>query len=658
MEASSDFIKENDHYLKTCILYEVLHKIPIFDSYRSFCDTVGNDAMSYPDFEFWYYRFYHGNRDLDYDRSADPEPKKIVDIPVGSLTKIAEYLDPFERALLRSMNHKIKTVADSFPPSFEKIDITIMDTSMHWELNNQRFSCYKKGSGCRLTRPNSSEKSEECFMQKGLKYLVPLMKMPNLQVNHFSLKLYEETLYRDDLLPIPLNAKSVHIYGQTTNQVDQFLSALNAGYLESISLNGLGSEEKEIHRTIFKTEQFKQATSVEFKCHWGFNVKDLPNFSHLKRFKCQVRTDNALEDVQRIRDVSSSVVHFSQACNFYFQIISTLEDFESCELEFRGGLKKVSMREFAEALGVEIPNGPSVEESPIGPLVQPIGPLVQEVRVGPQVQSIGPVVQRIPIEPLAQEIPPGPVPQEIIFGPLPQEVPIGPIAQDIQIGPVIQRIPIGPLAHEILPGPLPHGIPIGPSVEEVPTEPLVQEVRVGPQVQPIGPLAHEILPGPLPHGFPIGPSVEEIPIRPKVQEVPIEPLVQEVQVGPQVQPIGPLAQEILPGPVPQEIIFGPLPQEVPIVQIVQDILPGPLPHEILPGPLPHGIPIGPLPQDFPIGHLPQGIPIGHLPQDIPIEPLFQPVSVSHRYQIPGSNKSLEFKIKEEGTWCRIEIRKI
>ncbi|CAO4382104.1 unnamed protein product [Caenorhabditis nigoni] len=501
MEASPDFIKENDHYLKTCILYEVLHKIPIFDSYRSFCNTVGKDAMSYPDFEFWYYRFYHGNRDLDYDRRADSESKTIMDIPVGSLTKIAGYLDPVERALLRSMNHAIKAVADTFPPVFEKIEITIMDTSMHWELNNQRSSCYKRGSGCRLSRPNSSEKSEESFMQKGLKYLVPLMKMPNLQVDHFSLQLYEETLERDDLLPIPLNAKCVHIYGQTTNQIIQFLSALNAGYLESISLNGLDSEEKENHRILFKTEQFKQATSVEFKYYWGFNVEDLANFSHLKIFKCRVSTNSPLEDVQRIRD-----------------IISTFEDFDSCELEFRGGLNKVSMREFAETLGVEIPNGPSVEESSIGPifqgipirsLVQPIGPLVQEVRVGPQVQPIEPVVQRVPL------------------------------------------------------GPLPHGIPIGP-----------------------------------------------------------------------------LAQEILPEPVPQEIIFGPLPQEVPIVQIAQ---------EILPGPVPQGIPFGPLPQEF---H------IGPLPQEIPTRPLFQPVSASHRYQIPGSNKSLEFKIKEEGTWCRIEIRKI
>ncbi|PIC14845.1 hypothetical protein B9Z55_027015 [Caenorhabditis nigoni] len=97
MEASADPIKENHLYLKTCILYEVLQKKPIFDSYRNFCSTVGQDAMEYPDFEYWYYRFYHGQMDFDYDRSADPEPKTLVDIPVVSMKKIAESLDAVER---------------------------------------------------------------------------------------------------------------------------------------------------------------------------------------------------------------------------------------------------------------------------------------------------------------------------------------------------------------------------------------------------------------------------------------------------------------------------------------------------------------------------------------------------------------------------------
>ncbi|PIC14874.1 hypothetical protein B9Z55_027035 [Caenorhabditis nigoni] len=353
MELATNLITGNKQYLRTCILYEVLKKKPIFDSYLKFCDTVGQDAMNYPDFEFWYYRFYHGNRNLDYDRSADPEPKTIMGIPDKSMTKIAEYLDPVERTFLRSMNHKIKTIADSFSPVFEKIEIEVTNLSLHWKLNGKRYSCFKSDNGCSFRRPNSSnvEKSEESLMNKGLKYLAPLMKIPNLQVNHFSLKVLKETPDRDVLPLIPFNAKNAFIHSHSKKKVVQYLSTMNPGHLESISLKIPSSREREHYevilkpdRTIVETDQFKQAKFVEFESDWGFNIYHLKQFSHLKRFKCQV-TYNVFDKVQMIRD-----------------IISTFEELESCELEFHGRWARFPMCEFAEKLGVDIPVGKLVQD--------------------------------------------------------------------------------------------------------------------------------------------------------------------------------------------------------------------------------------------------------------------------------------------------------
>ncbi|PIC14735.1 hypothetical protein B9Z55_026940 [Caenorhabditis nigoni] len=339
---SSDFIKEDHHYIKTCILYEVLQKKPIFDSYRNFRKTVGPDVMDYPDFQFWYYRFYHGSRDFDYDRSADPEPKTLVDIPVVLMKKIAKYLDPVERTRLRTMNHAIKNVADSFPPVFRKIDIQVSNTYMIWSLNDKNFMCYKEGRRCSLHRPNCSiEKSETCHIKKGLEYLAPLLKMPNIQVNLLSLRLSKNTLNRNDFLPTSFNAKSVSIYGRNANQMTQFLSAMNPEHLVSICIDGSFSEFRPNYRMIFETDQFKQAKRVEFQSAWSsFSVEDLTNFSQLKRFKCHVRAANAFQDVPRIRD-----------------ILCTFEELKSCELIFKGEWN-TSIRDFAQALGEEIPIGP------------------------------------------------------------------------------------------------------------------------------------------------------------------------------------------------------------------------------------------------------------------------------------------------------------
>lgn len=53
---------------RTCILYEVLDKKSIKESFDNFCRKVGNDVMGFADFEFWFYRFKNGNHDLNYNR--------------------------------------------------------------------------------------------------------------------------------------------------------------------------------------------------------------------------------------------------------------------------------------------------------------------------------------------------------------------------------------------------------------------------------------------------------------------------------------------------------------------------------------------------------------------------------------------------------------
>ncbi|PIC14871.1 hypothetical protein B9Z55_027033 [Caenorhabditis nigoni] len=308
---STNLINENHRYLRTCILYEVLQKIPIFDSYRSFCDAMGKDAMEYRDFEFWYYRFYHGNR-----------------------------------TLLRSMNHTIKAVVDSIPIGFGIIQISVSDTSMSWWLDKKYFSCCKKDNGCTFVRSDSPkvERSEECYMKRSLKYLNPLFKIPNLQVDHFSLDFDDEMPDCDDLFPVPLNAKSVYIDGDEEHKVVHFLSAMTPGYLKSISLDILFEDEEESYGMIFKNEQFKQAKSVSFSPRMEFNMAELEHFSHLKRFKCLMWTENPLEDIKRIRDT-----------------VSTFKELESCELECRDGFDNSLIADFAEGLGEQIPIGPLAE---------------------------------------------------------------------------------------------------------------------------------------------------------------------------------------------------------------------------------------------------------------------------------------------------------
>ncbi|PIC14698.1 hypothetical protein B9Z55_026921 [Caenorhabditis nigoni] len=319
------------------ILYEVLQKKSIFDSYRTFYDAVGKDTMDYPDFEFWYYRFYHGDMDFDYDRSIDPVPKTIMDMPVKLMYKITENLDPVERAYLRSMNRPIKDVTDSHPPIFGKIEICVSDDCLSWYLEDKMFYCYKGENGCTRFTIDKETKSDESFMKKGLEYLTPVLKMPNIQVRHLSLKLLDGHQTPEDLFPAPFHVKSVELYAFNISQSFPFLSALNPGELESIDLKTTWAVERHIALRFLETEHFKQAKSVQLQGR--LNVEDLVRFSHLKAFECELEFRVPV-NFQRIRD-----------------IISTFEQLESCELKILS-TPEFKVGPIGEALGAEIPFGP------------------------------------------------------------------------------------------------------------------------------------------------------------------------------------------------------------------------------------------------------------------------------------------------------------
>ncbi|CAL2048383.1 unnamed protein product [Caenorhabditis brenneri] len=61
-------LKKDDKSIRSCILNDVLEDVPIDKSYENLCKVIGNDAIAFYDFQYWYYRCLGGNEDLDFDR--------------------------------------------------------------------------------------------------------------------------------------------------------------------------------------------------------------------------------------------------------------------------------------------------------------------------------------------------------------------------------------------------------------------------------------------------------------------------------------------------------------------------------------------------------------------------------------------------------------
>ncbi|CAO4382197.1 unnamed protein product [Caenorhabditis nigoni] len=310
METIPEFLKSNDHHLKFCILYEVALKKPIFDSYRTFCDTVGQNAMEYPDFESWYHRFSHGELDFDYDRSMDPVPKDLMDMPVELLKKITENLDPFERSSLRSTNSDIKEVTDSLSPVFENIIIATNDDGMgmmEWKLNDKEFKCQKTHYGCTLS---AITKYEGCHIRKSLEILTSLFRTPNIRINNLSLDLPEKSYEFYYLLPDQSLVKHLNVHASDEYDVVPFLSSIKPGHLESITMDFEEPWGREFYEEIFETDQFKQAKNVYMPWNVKYQVEDLVHFSHLKSFHCHMKTFYKAKKFLKIRDMIATFERF------------------------------------------------------------------------------------------------------------------------------------------------------------------------------------------------------------------------------------------------------------------------------------------------------------------------------------------------------------
>ncbi|CAO4382132.1 unnamed protein product [Caenorhabditis nigoni] len=333
----SEFLKRNPGCLKSYILYEVLGKTPIQDSYQNFCKVVGQDVMAYMDYENLYNQLSRGETDFEielkpeaivealvdnampmdpveetFHYDADPGQKSLMNMPIALMFKIAGNLDPVERTALRSVNKAIKNVADSLPPVFESMSIAWTSCNfLSWKFNDNPTEHFGEGKLEKLSN-------------------IPGFKVNNLRLRSYgrcgrTLFNYPKTKLADVLPESFLNAKNVDINVATINDAIQLLSIAKPEDLESIRLWPVDRSEGEHFPKFFNTEQFKNAKNVEILSLQGFGVEVLSNFSHLKSFKIKLSGDFVEEDFWRIREMISTFKRFEKCpAPYYHQIYCSL----------------------------------------------------------------------------------------------------------------------------------------------------------------------------------------------------------------------------------------------------------------------------------------------------------------------------------------------
>ncbi|EFO91969.1 hypothetical protein CRE_11422 [Caenorhabditis remanei] len=176
----ADALISNPITLRGCILYEFIEGKEPFETFKKLMKKLGNEFMTYPEFEFWYMRFAQGNFDLDYDFSLEPKKRQITDLPVEIFEKVGDSLYFEDRAQLRNVSKDIQFRVDNWNPKVTKFTYHCYEC---WDivLNSETYDFYSKDR----RRPNP------------LSAVVRILKNPKLRLHELSFELLEYSVAQD-----------------------------------------------------------------------------------------------------------------------------------------------------------------------------------------------------------------------------------------------------------------------------------------------------------------------------------------------------------------------------------------------------------------------------------------------------------------------------
>ncbi|KAF1755144.1 hypothetical protein GCK72_021713 [Caenorhabditis remanei] len=258
----TDLLKNCANYLKSCILYEVLSKKPIFDCYRHFCERNGEDAMGYGDFEYYYYRFYSGVVDFEHERRIDSKEKTLSGLPLEILGMVTGYLEPEERQAFDN-----KWTPDVF----------------RLYINEMGFE-YKSDNGRFIRNGNPDEGLETAFNR-----FAQVLKHPKLRIDRLDLILPDDLFpeEREQLLKCfshSLHVKTAEIQGSVEETLT-IVSHLKPGVLKKVLVTGCPKKLA----PVFELEHWKKAEHTElFSCKT--TSRSFPRFYSVRSFSLFVKS--------------------------------------------------------------------------------------------------------------------------------------------------------------------------------------------------------------------------------------------------------------------------------------------------------------------------------------------------------------------------------
>ncbi|EFP08684.1 hypothetical protein CRE_19735 [Caenorhabditis remanei] len=310
-----EILKNNPTALRACIFYEFLRNNNVEKAYKNFCKTVGVDVIDYVDFEYWFYRFYNGNLDFYQDRSTDPKPLILTDLPMEMLNEIVGYLDLPNRFNVRKVSRKFEKVVDRFKSEYDDITIYIETQEVKFNLDDY-FVHYENGQNdCYV----QFDEADENQLNIELSALPTVLTTSKSLINCFWITTYDPEAI--DVMPKLIDAlskevspvfyaKTVVLYAQHNDYVIPILLLFKTGVLEELQLEDIKPDDDTFAKLV-EIDQFKRLKAfIMFRKPIPFS--QFKKLSHLATIAVYLDRVSA-EDIVILRDILLQFVNLKSA---------------------------------------------------------------------------------------------------------------------------------------------------------------------------------------------------------------------------------------------------------------------------------------------------------------------------------------------------------
>ncbi|CAL2046873.1 unnamed protein product [Caenorhabditis brenneri] len=323
-----DILRNDKHALRTCILYELLKykrrekninksysksysKLVHSSSssaYKNFCGVIGDDAIEYREFDFWFYRFLNGEFDLNFERDKEKMIYEMMEMPLDVMRNIVEYLDIFDRMSLVKTSRSFKTFVEDQKLFHSELSLYVDDDEAYITHGIEyRTTWYHKYRMYTERVP---------YWEEAIQKVKAVLNYPKLHLDTLNIKIHTDspTLMEkmiDELAPTHrVHSKKFVFKSNSTDSLLKMLPLFTPGYLITIDVH-IQEMDNTVMEKVAELEQWKQA---KYLLMGGCEFVPVHHMYHFKEISvCWVNL--SAEDIREMKEVLFTSPVF-QKCNF------------------------------------------------------------------------------------------------------------------------------------------------------------------------------------------------------------------------------------------------------------------------------------------------------------------------------------------------------